>query len=49
MTFKSDAKFKEKLTCNFKHDMRNFVNFNPPNHSKVQKVHFDGLFFVQSI
>ena len=23
MTLKSDAKFKEKLTCGFKHDMRN--------------------------
>ena len=29
MTLKSDAKFKEKLTCGFKHDMRNLVNFYP--------------------
>ena len=29
MTLKSDAKFKEKLTCSFKFDMRNFVNFEP--------------------
>ena len=29
MTLKSDAKFKEKLTCGFKYDMRNFVNFHP--------------------
>ena len=29
MTLKSDAKFKEKLTCSFKYDMRNFVNFHP--------------------
>ena len=31
MTLKSDAKFKEKLTCcfTFKFDMRNLVNFNP--------------------
>ena len=29
MTLKSDAKFKEKLTCRFKYDMRNFVNFYP--------------------
>ena len=36
MTLKSDAKFKEKLrlvvcrwvTCSFKYDMRNFVNFD---------------------
>ena len=26
---KSDVKFKEKLTCSFKYDMRNFVNFHP--------------------
>ena len=29
MTLKSDAKFKEKLTCGFKYDMRNFVDFHP--------------------
>ena len=29
MTLKSDAKFKEKLTCGFKFDMRNLVNFHP--------------------
>ena len=29
MTLKGDAKFKEKLTCGFKYDMRNFVNFHP--------------------
>ena len=29
MTLKSDAKFKEKLTCSFKHDIRNLVNFHP--------------------
>ena len=29
MGLKSDAKFKEKLTCDFKYDMRNFVNFHP--------------------
>ena len=28
MTLKRDAKFKEKLTCSFKYDMRNFVNFD---------------------
>ena len=44
MTLKSDARFKEKLTCDFKYDMRKFVNFNPPNHSKFQKLQFDGLF-----
>ena len=33
MILKSDAKFKEKLTCDFKCDMRNFVNF----HTATQK------------
>ena len=27
--WKGDAKFKEKLTFGFKHDMRNLVNFHP--------------------
>ena len=29
MKLKSDTKFKEKLTCGFKCDMRNLVNFRP--------------------
>ena len=29
MTMKSEAKFEEKLTCGFKCDMRNLVNFYP--------------------
>ena len=29
MTLKSDANFKEKLTCGFKYDMRNLVSFHP--------------------
>ena len=29
MTLKSDAEFKEKLTCGFKCDMRNLVKFHP--------------------
>ena len=33
MELKSDAKFKEKLTCGFKYDMGNLVNF----HSTTQK------------
>ena len=28
MILKSDAKFKEKLTCGFKHNMRNLLNFH---------------------
>ena len=29
MTLKSNAKFKEKLTCGLKYDMRNLVKFHP--------------------
>ena len=29
MILKSDTKFKEKLTCGFKYDIRNLVNFHP--------------------
>ena len=29
MTLKRDAMFKEKLTCGFKYDMRNLVDFHP--------------------
>ena len=29
MTLKSDVKFNKKLTCSFKHDIRNLVNFHP--------------------
>ena len=46
-TLKSDLKFKEKLTCSFKHDMRNLVNFHPTTQN------FENLilagFFVQII
>ena len=28
MTMKNDAKFEEKLTCHFKIDMRNLMNFD---------------------
>ena len=42
MTLKSDAKFKEKLTCGYKYDMRNLVNFHPT----IQK--FKDLFSMGS-
>ena len=29
MTMKSDAKFEDELTCQFKIDMRNLKNFGP--------------------
>ena len=40
MTSKSDAKFDEKLICGFNKEFGKFS----PNHSKVHKFHFDGLF-----
>ena len=29
MTLKNDAKFEEELTCHFKIDMKNLMNFDP--------------------
>ena len=29
MRLKNDENFKEKLTCGFKYDMRNLMNFHP--------------------
>ena len=29
MTMKNDAKFEEELTCHFKVDMRDLMNFDP--------------------
>ena len=34
MTMKSDAKFEEELTCQFKIDMKNLTNFDP----KISKI-----------
>ena len=42
-TLKSDTKFKEKLTFGFKYKFGDFS----PNHSKVSKFHFDGLFLFK--
>ena len=39
MTMKNDAKFEEELTCHFKIDMRNLMNFDP-NTWKSQKFSF---------
>ena len=46
MTLKSDAKFKEKLTCRFtfKFDVRNLVNFHP-NTQKPTNFTSMGCFF----
>ena len=37
MTLKNDAKFDEELTCHFKIDMKNLMNFNSSD-QKSQKV-----------
>ena len=43
MTLKSDSKFKEKLTCCFKYEMRNLVNFHPTS-QKFKKFFLMGSF-----
>ena len=43
MTPKGDAKFKGKLTCSLKNDLRNLVNFHLSS-QKSGNLHFDGLF-----
>ena len=42
MTLKGDAKFKGKLTCGLKNDIRNLVNFHASSR-KSENLHFDGL------
>ena len=44
MTLKSDTKFKEKLTCGFKCDMRNSVKFHPTT-QKSKNITLMGSFF----
>ena len=36
MAMKNDAEFEEELTCQFKSDMRNLMNFDPST-QKSQK------------
>ena len=38
MTLKSDAKFKEKMTCGFKYDMKDLVNFPKYIRFEVKKI-----------
>ena len=47
MNMKSDAKFKQKLNCGFKYDLRNLVNFHRTNQKSEN--FFQWAFFVQSI
>ena len=41
MTLKDDAKFKGKLTCGLKNDLRNLVTFHASS-GKSRNLHFDG-------
>ena len=43
MTLKSDAKFKEKLTCGFKYDMKDLVNF--PKYIRFELKKYRGVVF----
>ena len=42
MTPKGDAKFKEKMTCGLKNELRNLVYFHASSR-KSGNLHFDGL------
>ena len=42
MTRWGDAKFKQKLTCGLKNDLRNLVNFHVSSRKSVN-LHFHGL------
>ena len=44
MTLNSDAKFKEKLVCGLRNDIRNLVNSRASSR-KSKNLHFDGLLF----
>ena len=48
MTMKNDAKFEEKLTCQFKIDMRNLRNFDSST-QKLKKFALYWATFDQSI
>ena len=42
MTLKSDAKFKGKLTCGLKNDIKNLLNFHASSR-KSENLHFDWI------
>ena len=47
MTLKGDPKFKEKLTCGLKNNIRNLVKFDVSN-QKSGNLYFDGLFLSKA-
>ena len=44
MKLKSDAKFKEKLTCGFIYDMKNSGNFHPTSQNSENFFLMDSFF-----
>ena len=42
MTLKGDVKFKRKLTCGLKNDIRNLFNFHASS-QKSENLHFDWM------
>ena len=42
MTLKGDAKFKGKLTCSLKNNLKNLVNFHASS-QKSKNLHFDQI------
>ena len=46
MTMKNDEKFEEELTCRFKIDIRNLMNFDLST-QKSQKLNFNGLLLTK--
>ena len=47
MTLKGDPKFKGKLACGLKNDLKNLVNFHSSS-GKSENLHFDGLFLSKA-
>ena len=47
MILKGDPKFKGKLTCGLKNDLRNSVNFHSSSR-KSENLHFDGFFLSKA-
>ena len=47
MTLKDDTKFKGKLTCGLKIDIRNLVNFHASNR-KSENLHFNRILFFKA-
>ena len=47
MTLKDDTKFKGKLTCGLKNDVRNLINFHVSNR-KSENLHFNRILFSKA-